>query len=192
MNSELPLQGAILDELLASLASTLTTATTTQLYAALSAASSTLEVGTGGTNDIYSSLIDLRHAVPPRFDLPANKWMLSRATLATIKNKRASTSGVPMFDANSNQILGRDFVVNDNFDSICGAGFVVFGSWADGCWLRRTPVQTRVFLEAFAAQGQVGYRTQQWADAHFLAELAGAAQPPTYQPLYYTSLAGES
>ena len=55
--------------------------------------------------------------------------MLSRATLATIKNTRASTSGVPMFDPNSNLIFGREYVLNDNFDSICGAGFVVYGSW---------------------------------------------------------------
>lgn len=192
MNSELPLQGTILDELLSSLASTLTTATTTLLNTALTAASSTLEVGTGGSNDIYSSLIELRHAIPPRFDLPSNKWMLSRATLATIRNKRATGSGVAMFDPNTNQILGADFVVNDNFDSICGAGFVVFGSWKDGCYLRRTPVQTRVMQELYAGQGQVGFRTTAWADAHFLAELAGAAQPPSFQPLYYTSIASDS
>lgn len=191
MNSELPLQGAILDELLSTLATTLTTATTTALYAALTGASSTLEVGTGGSNDIYSSLIDLRHAVPPRFDLPTNKWMLSQSTLATIRNKRASTSGVPMFDPNTNLIFGREYVLNNNFDS-AAAGLVVYGSWADGCFLRRTPVQTRVFTELYSQSGQIGYRTQQWSDAHFMAELAGAAQPPSFQPLYYTSLATES
>ncbi len=193
MNSELPLQGVILDELLASIATTFTTAITTAMYAAI-----TTEVGSvyplavGGSGSIYTSMIGLRHAIPPRFDTPANKWMLSRATLATIKNCRASTSGVPMFDANSNQILGRDFVVNDNFDSICGAGFVVYGSWADGVWIRKSPLFTRVFLERFSGSGQVGYQTTQWLDQHFLAELVTAPQPPTFQPLYYTSLAGES
>jgi hypothetical protein len=51
---------------------------------------------------------------------------------------------------------------------------------------------TRVFLELYSQSGQVGYRTQQWCDQHFLAELAGAAQPPTFQPIFYTSVASES
>jgi HK97 family phage major capsid protein len=136
-------------------------------------------------------MIDLRHAIPPRFDLPTNKWMVSRATLATIKNTRASTSGVPMFDPNSNLIFGREFVINDNLDA-SAAGFVVYGSWADGCIIRKTPIMTRVFTELYAQSGQVGYRTQQWCDQHFLAELAGAPQPPTFQPLYYTSLISET
>jgi HK97 family phage major capsid protein len=195
MNTELPLQGAIMDELLASLANTLTTATTTAFVAALAAASSTLEVGAGGSGgSVYTSMIDLRHAVPTRFDLPTNKWMLSRATLSQIRNTRATTSGIPMFDPNSNLILGREFVLNDNLDTTSGAGvcFVAYGSFADGVWLRRTPVQTRVFLELYAQNGSVGFRTQQWADAHFLAELVGAAQAPTFQPIYFTNIVSES
>lgn len=192
MNSELPLQGVILDELLSSLATTFTTAITTAMNTALTGASSTLYTGTSGSSggSIYTNMIDLRHAVPPRFDLPTNKWMLSRSTLATIKNCRAVSSGVPMFDANSDTIFGKPYVINDNFDATCGAGFVVYGSWADGCWLRKTPVFTRVFLERFSANGELGFQTTQFLDSHFLAELAGAAQPPTNQPLYYTSLVG--
>ena len=93
---------------------------------------------------------------------------------------------------NSNLIFGREYVLNDNFDSICGAGFVVYGSWENGCWLRKTPVFTRVFLERFSGTGELGFQTTQWLDSHFLAELVGAAQPPSFQPLFYTSLAGES
>jgi HK97 family phage major capsid protein len=194
MNSELPLQGVILDELLASLATTLTTATTSQMYSALTTVGggSTPPLCVQGSSSIYQLMIELRHAVPPRFDLPTNKWMLSRATLAAIKNVRASTSGVPMFDANSNLIFGREFVINDNFDTVCGSGFVAYGDWADGAWQRKTPVMTRVFVEAYAASGEIGYRTQQWMDSHFLAELVGAPQAPTFQPIYYTSLASAS
>jgi HK97 family phage major capsid protein len=194
MNSELPLQGVILDELLASIATTFTTALTTAMYTALSGA--TAPVGGGNpllvgtdSDDVYSSMTGLRNAIPPRFDLPTNKWMLSRASLAVIRNARASTSGVPMFDPNSNLIFGREFVINDNFDSICGPGFVAFGDWADGMWIRKTPLFTRVFLELYAQSGQVGYRTTQYLDQHFLAELTATAQPPTFQPLYYTVLA---
>jgi HK97 family phage major capsid protein len=195
MNSELPLQGAILDELLASLATTLTAAVTTSFVAALTGASSSLAVGVGGSGgSIYTSMIDLRHAVPPRFDLPSNKWMLSRATLAEIRNTRASTSGVPMFSPDGTKLFDRDYVLNDNLDSVSGAGvgFVAFGSFADGVWIRRTPIQTRVFYELYASSGQLGFRTTQWNDAHFLAELAGAAQPPTFQPIYYTNVVSES
>ena len=45
MNSELPLQGAIFDELLASFATTFTAAVTTAMQAVLTAASASLEVG---------------------------------------------------------------------------------------------------------------------------------------------------
>ena len=195
MNSELPLQGAILDELLSSLATTLTAVTTTSFVSALTAAASTLAVGVVGTGgSVYTSMIDLRHAVPPRFDLPTNKFMLSRATLAQIRNTRASTSGVPMFSADGTKLFDREYVLNDYLDTAAGAGvgFVTFGSFADGVWLRRTPIQTRVFLELYAQNGQVGFRTQQWADQHFLAELAGAAQPPTFQPLFYTNVVSET
>jgi len=195
MNSELPLQGVILDELLATLATTLTQATTTSFVAALVAAASSLAVGVGGSGgSIYTSMVDLRHAVPPRFDLPTNKWMLSRATLAQIRNTRATTSGVPMFSPDGTMLFDRPYVINDYLDSASGAGvgFVAFGSFADGAWLRRTPVMTRVFLELYAGSGQIGFRTTQWADQHFLAELAGAAQPPTFQPIFYTNVVSES
>jgi HK97 family phage major capsid protein len=195
MNSELPLQGAIMDELLASLATTLTTAVTTSFVTALAGASSSLAVGVGGSSgSVYTSMVDLRHAVPPRFDMPTNKWMLSRATLAEIRNTKASTSGVPLFSPDGTKLFDREYVINDNLDTTSGAGvgFVAFGSFADGVWIRRTPIQTRVFYELYAQSGQLGFRTQQWNDAHFLAELAGAAQPPTFQPLYYTNVVSES
>jgi HK97 family phage major capsid protein len=193
MNSELPLQGVILDELLSTLATGFTQAITATMHTALTSASGTLGVGIGGGGgSIYTSMIDLRHAVPPRFDSPSNKWMLSRATLAQIRNTRASTSGVPMFDPESDTIFGRGYVINDNFDTICGAGFVAYGSWADGCWIRKTPVFTRVFVERFAASGEIGFGVQQFLDSHLLAELAGAPQPPSFQPLYYTSIVSET
>jgi HK97 family phage major capsid protein len=176
MNSALPLQGAIQDEMLASIATTFTTAITTALLAALTANDNVL-VAQGGS-DVYRVLTDLLHAIPPRFDLPTNKFMLSRATLATIKDQRASTSGVPMFDAVSNQIFGRDTVINDNLSG----GQVVYGDWADGCIIRKTPLITRVFYEVYSEQGEVGFRVAQWLDQHFLAELGDVPN----QPLAYT------
>lgn len=195
MNSALPLQGLILDELLASLATTLTAAITTSFVAALTGAASTVAVGVGGSGgSVYTSMIDLRHAVPPRFDLPTNKFMLSRATLAQIRNTRASTSGVPMFSPDGTKLFDREYVLNDYLDTTTGAGvgFVTFGSFADGVWIRKTPLMTRVFLELYSQNSQIGYRTMQWCDQHFLAELAGAAQPPTFQPIFYTNVVSET
>lgn len=188
MNSEVPLDGKIQDELLARIATSLTQAATVSLYDALTA-----YTGIGGGpsamlvtgSDIYQTVLNLRYAVPPRFDKPTNKFMLSRATLATIKNFRASTSGVPMFDAVSNTIFGREYVINDFFDTNAASNLVVYGDWSEGAFIRSTGLFVRVFLELYAASGEVGFRVQRWQDSHFLAELAGAAQPPTYQPLFY-------
>jgi HK97 family phage major capsid protein len=179
MNSALPLQGAIQDELLASLATTLTAAVTTSMLAALTANANVLVAQ--GSNDYYKTLGAVLHAIPPRFDLPANKWMASRATLAKIKDQRATTSGIPMFDPTTNQIFGKPFIVNDNLTG----GQVVYGDWQDGVIIRRTPVIVRVFYEKYAEQGEVGFRVMQWNDAHSLCELSDIPN----QPLYYTVLA---
>jgi len=200
MNSELPLQGAILDELLSTLATTFTSAITTLFVSALTAppgisGASPLGVAINGSGgSVYNSMIALRHAIPPRFDSPENKWMVSRATLSQIRETKASTSGVPLFNPDGGLIFDRPYVINDNLDTASGAGvgFVAFGDFANGCWLRKTPIQTRIFLELYAQSGEVGFRVTQWLDAHFLAELAGASQPPTFQPLYYTNVASES
>jgi HK97 family phage major capsid protein len=178
MNSALPLQGAIQDEMLASIATTFTAAITTALLTALTGNDMVL-VAQGGS-DVYRVLTDLLHAIPPRFDLPTNKFMLSRASLATIKDQRASTSGVPMFDPVASKIFDRDVVINDNLSG----GQVVYGDWQDGCIIRKTPLITRVFYEAYAEQGEVGFRVAQWLDQHFLCELGDV----TNQPLAYTVL----
>ena len=115
---------------------------------------------------------------------------VSRRTLAAIRHTLANTSGVPMFSPDGTKLFDREYVLNAYLDAASGAGvgFVAFGSFADGVWVRKTPLMTRIFTELYAQNGQIGYRTQQWCDSHFLAELAGAAQPPTFQPIYYTNV----
>jgi HK97 family phage major capsid protein len=195
-STEVPLQPMIIDELLASMANVMTSVATTALYGALT---SPPGIGSSGNpllvapdTDTYSSMIALRHAVPPRYDLPTNKWMLSRATLAAIRNTKASTSGVPMFDPNTDLIFGRPYSINDYFDAAFGAGAVVYGSWKDGAYLRRTPLLTRVLDQLYWLNNDIGYLATQWGDNHFLAELSFAAQPPSNQPLYYTTLSSEA
>jgi HK97 family phage major capsid protein len=201
-STEVPLQPMIIDELLASVANITTQAATSKLYSALTAppgvtiatgAPAPLQIGGTGTSstiqaDVYGQVTALRHSLPDGLEAPTNAFMLSRATLAIIRNTRASSSGVPMFDAQSDTILGRNYFVNEYFDSICGAGFITYGNWNRGAWMRRTPVITRVLQELYWANNEIGFIATQWSDSHFLAELVGAAQPPTWQPLYFTVL----
>jgi len=198
MSTEVPLQGQIIDELLVSMANVLAKATTTQLYSALTAPPNFTIVGgvapcqIGGSGvqlDNYGQLTALRHSLVEGLEDPNDcAWMLSRATLGIIRNTRASTSGVPMFDPEKDLVLGRRYVINEFFDSVCGAGFVAYGNWRKGAWLRRTPLLTRVLQELYWLNSQVGYLVTSWADSHFIAELVGAAQPPTNQPIYFTVL----
>lgn len=178
MNSAIPLQGAILDELTASIATTFTAAITTAMLAALAANSSVLVAE--GSNDIYKTLGAVMHAIPPRFALPTDKWMLSRATLAKIKDQRATGSGVPLFDPSTNQIFQKDVVINDNLSG----GQVAFGDWMNGAIIRKSPFLLLPLREAYASSGEVGFRATQFLDQHFLCERSDVPN----QPLYYTVL----
>lgn len=200
-STEVPLDGMILDELVTSIANAVTQAATTKLYSALTTPPNyTIETGSnpplqivGGStgpvqNDVYGLVTALRHSLPDGLEGPECAFMLSRASLAIIRNTRASTSGVPMFNPNDNTILGRRFVTNEYFDATCGAGFITYGNWNKGAWIRKTPLITRPLLEKYWVEGNIGFMATTWTDAHFLAELVGAAEPPTFQPLYYTVL----
>ena len=199
MSTETPLQPMIIDELLVSIANALTADATTALYNALTAppnytiASGSLPpLQVGGSavqSDTYGQLTALRHSLVEGLEEPTNSFMLSRSTLAIIRNSRASTSGVPMFDPEQDLILGRPYTVNEFFDGTCGAGFVAYGNWNRGAWLRRTPILTRVLQELYwASNTSVGFVATTWGDNHFLAELVGATNPPTHQPVYFTVL----
>lgn len=201
-STEAPLAPMISDELLTSVANALTAAATTALFNALTAplgvtiasgSPAPLQIGGSGTSatiqaDTYGQVTALRHALPDGLEAPTNGFMLSRSSLSVIRNTRASTSGVPMFDPDSDTILGRPYFVNESFDSVCGGGFIVYGNWNRGAYLRRTPVITRILQELYWLNSEIGFLATQWGDNHFLAELVGASQPPTFQPLYFTVL----
>jgi HK97 family phage major capsid protein len=198
MSTEYPLQPMILDELLTAIANAHTHTATMALYSALTAppgvtltggALPPLQVGGSGVEaDVYGQMTALRHSLVDGLEDPSNCWMLSRNTLATIRNTRASTSGAVMFDPEEDLILGRPYVANEFFDAVCGAGFVAYGNWNRGAFLRRTPLLTRVLQELYSLNNQLGFLVTQWADNHFLAELVGATNPPSHQPIYYTVL----
>ncbi|MGD0737690.1 MAG: phage major capsid protein [Terracidiphilus sp.] len=198
MSTEAPLQPMIIDELLVSIANALTKDATTALFNALTAPPNytitgglaPLQIGGSSvTADVYGQLTGLRHGLVEGLEDNTNSFMLSRSTLAIIRNTRATTSGVPMFDPEQDLVLGRPYVVNEFFDSVCGAGFVAYGNWNKGAWLRRTPIITRVLQELYwATNTSIGFVATTWGDNHFLAELVGAVNPPTNQPLFYTVL----
>lgn len=198
MSTEAPLQPMIIDELLVSIANALTKDATTALFNALTAPPNytitgglaPLQIGGSSvTADVYGQLTGLRHGLVEGLEDPTNSFMLSRSSLAIIRNTRATTSGVPMFDPEQDLVLGRPYVVNEFFDSVCGAGFVAYGNWNKGAWLRRTPIITRVLQELYwATNTSIGFVATTWGDNHFLAELVGASNPPTNQPLFYTVL----
>jgi len=178
MNSALPMQSVILDELAAGIATTFTAAITTAMVTALTANAAVLV--DQGADDVYHALIELMHAIPPRFASANNKWMLSRATLALVKDSRATDSGVPFFNPESGQIFGHDSVINDNLTG----GKIVYGDWGSGAVVRKSPFFLLPLREAFSAQGQVGFKATQWCDQHFLCELSGVS----VQPLFYSVL----
>jgi HK97 family phage major capsid protein len=179
MNSAIDLSGTITDELANGVASTFTAAITTALLTALTGNANVLVAE--GSNDIYKTLGSLLHAIPTRFAGPTNKWMLSRATLAKVKDLRADGSGVPLFDPVSGQIFARDVILNDSLSG----GQVVYGEWSAGAYVRKTPFRIQRLVEAFASTGEIGFKATQWLDSKFLASLAGV----TNQPLFYTVLA---
>lgn len=200
-STEVPLEGWILDELTVSLANVVTQAATQKLYAALTAppnytiptgGNPPLQIVGGGStsvqNDVYGLLQALRHSLPDGLEEPTNAWMLSRGTLSAVKNVRASTSGVPMFDAESDTIFGRPYVTNEYMDSVCGAGFIAYGNWRRGAFLRKCPTIVRPLLERYWTEAAIGFVGAAWTDFHCLAELYAAAQPPTWQPLSYVVL----
>ena len=175
MNSALPLQEMIIQELASGIATSFTSVITAAMVTALTANSNVLVAE--GSNDIYKTLLSLMHVIPPRFALPTNKWMLSRATLAKIKDCRATSSGVPFFNPESGQIFGKDSVINDNLTG----GRVVFGDWNSGAIIRKSPFFLLPLREAFSSTGEVGFKATQWVDSHFLCELSGVTNQPLYQ-----------
>ena len=87
---------------------------------------------------------------------------------------------MPFFNPETNQIFGKTAVLNDNLTG----GQVVYGSWVDGAFVRKSPFILLRLQELYSAQGLIGFKATQFLDQHFLAELTGV----TVQPLHYTIL----
>ena len=175
MNSALDLPGEITSELSASVVNAFTAAISTALMVALDGNPAVFV--DSGSNDPYYSLNALINAVPPRFDTPQNAFMGSRASRLLISNAR-DNYGRPLFDPVTNTVLGKPYIVNDNLTR------VVYGSWRDGCFVRKSPFFLQRLLEAYSDDGEQGFRATQWLDSKFLASVTAV----TTQPLFFTHL----
>jgi HK97 family phage major capsid protein len=177
MNVAMDLPGEILAELGASVANTFTTAITAALVTALQGNSSTF-VDNGA--DAYEAILNLIAAVPPRFEDPTNCFMGSRAMRLRIQNTR-TTQGEPLLDPTTGTILGKRFVVNDNLTRL------VYGNWAAGAFVRKSPFFLLKLIEAYHTEGAVGFKATQYLDSKFLSSVSAV----TTQPLYFTHLEAE-
>jgi HK97 family phage major capsid protein len=178
MNVAYDLNSEITAELLAGLANSQTAAYSTALVAALEGNASCY-VAPG--SDALSTLLGVLAAIPIRFALPTNKWMLSRANLKVIKNTRDGFDR-PLIPTSDTQILGYDYVLNDNLTRA-----VVFGSWRDGAYIRKTGLWLMRLIEAYASAGEIGIRATQWSDSKYIASVASV----TVDPLVFCTLDGE-
>ena len=142
---------------------------TQALIASLTSADA--EVGKG--LDYLNLLLNLQAAVPPTFANPQNAFMVSRLSLAAIRNVR-DLQDRPIFDPANQTLLGHPTVLNDAVQ-----GRVLFGNWRAAAHISRGPFQLLRILEAYRESGQVGVRFWQRAGAKFYSDAitSGANQP---------------
>ncbi len=151
-----------------------TKALTSDLLASLLSANATVL----SREDNYTDVLDLIGAIPSIFASSSNVFMMSRRSLALIRDTRAPGSGVPLFDATSNKLAGYSVVQNDWLP----AGKVLFGSFFSAVHLRRTGLHFLQLNEAYREAGKVGLRFHQRADWAFFSEAANSSV--VEQPLY--------
>jgi HK97 family phage major capsid protein len=175
MNSSLDLPGEITNELTVSVVNGFTAAISTAMMSALDGNPACFVES--GSEDPYYSLNALINAVPVRFDSPQNAFMGSRASRLLISNAR-DMYGRPLFDPVTNTVLNHPYIVNDNLSR------VVYGNWASGAFVRKSPFFLQRLIEAYASSGEEGFRATQFLDSKFLASVSAV----TVQPLYFTHL----
>jgi HK97 family phage major capsid protein len=176
MNAALDLPGEITAELSAAVANAFTSVITTAMMSALHSNADTLV--DSSTSDPYYSVLALINAVPPRWDDPSCCFMGSRAMRLILQNARAVDSGLPLLSPTDGTVLSKRFVVNDACTRL------VYGNFAAGAFIRKSPYFLQVLLEAYAASGERGFKATQWVDQKFLASVSAIDA----QPLYYTHL----
>jgi HK97 family phage major capsid protein len=146
-------------------------AITAALVTSLNAANSLVNLG----GDYLDTLLQMEAAIDPTWASPNNVWMMDRSSLSRLRNTR-DLQDRPIFDPTSKTLLGYRTVLNDALQ-----GRVIFGAWAPGVYIRKTPLVVLRLVELYSEQGKIGVRFQQRADQAFFSDAATASQAP--QPL---------
>jgi HK97 family phage major capsid protein len=148
---------------------------TASLLTSLASAGATVNA----TGDNLEDILNLIAAIPPVFAGSNNKFMMSRRSLALVRNTRtAGDVSIPIFDPTAKQILGYDVVNNDAIP----AGEILFGDFFNAVYLRRAGLTFQLMLEAYREVGAVGLRFVKRADWAFFSDAATNSQAE--QPLY--------
>ncbi|MGD0629016.1 MAG: phage major capsid protein [Terracidiphilus sp.] len=125
--------------------------------------------------DAYSFMSRLKYAQGYFWqNSPNNRYFLNPTDLQEVKNARDSY-GRPLFDDESDTILGKSYVVHPD------ATRVFYGDFSVSVCRSRTPLYIQTLLELFAEQGLIGVTSYQFADWKFFA-------PPTFQPVVFGDL----
>lgn len=180
MNLGIPIVASVLKALALGQIQTQNSAFMTAFLAAMQANSNALYNNSGLVPaDPYSVLTGLKYKALPYFwqNSPNLRWLLCPSDLEVIKNSR-STQNVPLFEEESDTILGKPYVVHPD------ATRVFYGDFSVGCFRSRTPLYIQTLLELFAEQGLIGVTSYQFADWKFFASGAAA----TYQPIVFSNL----
>jgi HK97 family phage major capsid protein len=102
---------------------------------------------------------------------PNNRFLLCPSDLQEAKNARDSY-GRPLFDDETDSLLGKPYVVHPDADR------VYYGDFSVSVCRSRTPLYIQTLLELYAEHGLIGVTSYQFADWKFFA-------PPTYQPIVF-------
>jgi HK97 family phage major capsid protein len=125
--------------------------------------------------DAYSFLTRLKYGQAFFWqNSPNNRFLLSPSDLQKIKNSR-DTQNRPLFDENTDTILGKPYVAHPDADR------VYYGDFSISVCRSRTPLYIQTLLELYSEHGLVGVSSYQFADWKFFT-------PPTNQPVVFGNL----
>lgn len=176
MNLAVPIVASVLKALALGQIQSQNAAFVTAFTTAMQANSAALVDSAGDSPaDAYSFMSRLKYAQGYFWqNSPNNRYFLNPSDLQKVKNARDSY-GRPLFDDETDSILGKPYVVHPD------ATRVFYGDFSVSVCRSRTPLYVQTLLELFAEQGLIGVTSYQFADWKFFA-------PPTYQPVVFGNL----
>jgi HK97 family phage major capsid protein len=176
MNLGVPIVSSVLRALALGQIQSQNTAFMAAFKAAMAANTAALvDSTTDSPADAYSFLTRLKYGQAFFWqNSPNNRFLLSPSDLQKIKNSR-DTQNRPLFDEETDTILGKPYVAHPDSDR------VYYGDFSVSVCRSRTPLYIQTLLELYAEHGLVGVSSYQFADWKFFT-------PPTNQPIVFGNL----